>query len=246
MSRSSRRRAAAPAFPALPDGVQVGLKRLVSDNEKTVAEMLNADDDTDVDALCEKCAVVMKQQQLSASSFLARFFHEGVLSSHAVQCLEKSGKGSAPVLAERIAGEWAKNTLTGEEEEDDDGVSSGRKRKKDSSESAVEKKKKATKKMKFVFEAWLSDDVEERSEHKTSVEAAKAAWEFCDDNMLQMPSADWTTETRYGSQECFNVMVPAGDWEPETAFVKYMSKHAQKGDVRLTNGNKFIAITKEV
>lgn len=111
--------------------------------------------------------------------------------------------------------------------------------------SALPKKKATSKKM-FIFEAWLSDDIQERSEHKTSTDAAKAAWEFCDFHGLEMPSADWVTETRYGPQECYNVMVPAGDWEPDTAFVKFMSKHAsRKGEVRLTDGDKFVAITKE-
>jgi hypothetical protein len=59
--------------------------------------------------LCEQCAKVMKQQQLSPSSFLARFFDVTMLSQHAADVLQKSGKGSAPILAERIAGEWAKN-----------------------------------------------------------------------------------------------------------------------------------------
>jgi hypothetical protein len=109
MNRSSRRRTPAPAFPVLPPGIQAGLQRLVSDNAKTVAEMLNKQDSVDnTAALCEACAGVMKQQQLSAASFLARFFDATVLSEHAV-LLQKSGKGSSPTLAERIATEWAKN-----------------------------------------------------------------------------------------------------------------------------------------
>ena len=245
MSRSSSRRAAAPAFPALPEGVQVGLKRLVSDHAKTVAEMLSVmDDDADDDVLCEKCAVVMRQQQLSATSFLARFFDASILSAHAVDCLGTSGKGSVPVLAERIAGEWTKKNVRTVEHHDSG--KSSQKRKKDATDTIVgSSKKKASTKKRFVFEAWLSDDVQERSEHKRSMDAAKVAWEFCDDHHLEMPSADWVTDTRYGPQECYNVMVTSGDWDPETVFVQYMSRHAQKGDVRLTNGEKFIAITKE-
>jgi hypothetical protein len=115
MVRSSRRRTAAPAFPNLPEGIQVGLRRLVSDNATTVAQMLNMESTGGVEEeeqqqqqLCEKCALVMKQQQLSPSSFLARFFEKDMLSAHA-QVLGKSAKGSAPTLADRIAGEWAKN-----------------------------------------------------------------------------------------------------------------------------------------
>lgn len=107
-SRPSRRRATAPVFPTLATGIQNGLRRLVKENQATVARMLDCDADKSVDELCEKCAAVMKQQQLSASSFLARFFDVSVLSNHAVM-LNKSGKGTAPTLAERIAGEWAKN-----------------------------------------------------------------------------------------------------------------------------------------
>ena len=75
---------------------------------------VQGDDDTEesklasVLELCEQCAKVMKQQQLNPSSFLARFFDKSVLSQHAEEVLQKSGKGSPPTLAERIAGEWAK------------------------------------------------------------------------------------------------------------------------------------------
>ena len=124
---SSRQRSSGPVFPTLPPGIQAGLKRLVSDNVTTVACMLDVTDDTRnaekktnndddnsqnnqfVQKLCEECAKVMKQQQLSPSSFLARFFDATILSQHASEVLNKSGKGSAPTLAERIAGEWAKS-----------------------------------------------------------------------------------------------------------------------------------------
>jgi hypothetical protein len=111
-SRSSGRRRAAtgPAFPALAPGIQNGLRRLVSDNQERVALMLDKKRAvaSTVDSLCEDCATVMKQQQLSASSFLARFFDIETLSEHAV-LLNKSGKGTAPLLAERIETAWAKN-----------------------------------------------------------------------------------------------------------------------------------------
>ena len=124
---SSRQRSSGPVFPTLPPGIQAGLKQLVSDHVTTVSCMLDVNDDTRnaekktnkdddnsqndlfVQKLCEECAKVMKQQQLSPSSFLARFFDATILSQHAAEVLNKSGKGSAPTLAERIAGEWAKN-----------------------------------------------------------------------------------------------------------------------------------------
>lgn len=137
-SRSSRRRAAAPAFPSLPEGVQVGLKILVSDNKETVAEMLGHKEDAEIDALCEQCASVMRQQQLSASSFLARFFNEEILSAHAINHVGKSGKGSAPVLAERIAGEWAKNILFAKSDDESSSDVTSRKRKAKASRDSTE------------------------------------------------------------------------------------------------------------
>lgn len=118
MSRRSRR-GTVECFPALPEGIQNGLKRLVSDNLDTIAKMLDVDldndndknDDTTATLLCEKCAQVMKQQQLSAASFLARFFHALVLAEHATTVLQKSGKGSEATLGDRIAAEWAKNKV---------------------------------------------------------------------------------------------------------------------------------------
>jgi len=41
--------AAAPAFPALPEGSHFELKRLVSDIEMKVAESPHVDEDTDID-----------------------------------------------------------------------------------------------------------------------------------------------------------------------------------------------------
>lgn len=110
MSRRSRR-GPVDAFPALPQGIQKGMQRLVGDHAATIASMLDISDDSEASLICEKCAQVMKQQQLSASSFLARFFQADMLSQHATDVLQKSGKGSAATLADRIAAEWAKNKL---------------------------------------------------------------------------------------------------------------------------------------
>ena len=105
------------AFPELAPGVQAGLKRLIEDHSKTVAKMLQQEvnDDTKISekantmALCEKCASVMRQQQLNPSQFLARFFDIGILQQH-VKLLNKSTKGSAIILSERIETAWLKNT----------------------------------------------------------------------------------------------------------------------------------------
>lgn len=126
-----------------------------------------------IHALCEQCAVVMKQQQLSPSSFLARFFDAQTLSSHAVENLGKSGKGSAPVLAERIVAEWQKNKLPvvpAETNETGTDEASTRKRKSDTIDTgrpAATKTSLKKKKNKYVFEAWLSNDIQQRSIHKT-------------------------------------------------------------------------------
>lgn len=93
----------------------------------------------------------------------------------------------------------------------------------------------------FIFEATLpgyaddNTDVQARSEHKTAKQAAQAAWKVCEDYQLEMPSADWWTDTgRYGEQQVDNVMVPAGhDWECDQVFIRYMTRHAQKRTVVL-------------
>jgi hypothetical protein len=104
-------------------------------------------DAEEVEALvCERCEGVMKQQHLSAPSFLARFFNEEILSAHEINHLGKSGKGSAPVLAQRITREWAKNSLVSKSDEATSCTAdvSSRKRKakssRDSSDAETKKK----------------------------------------------------------------------------------------------------------
>ena len=106
--RSSRQSNAEPLFSKLwPPGVKIGLERLVTDNAETVAKMLQSPSDKPAD-LCEQCAKILQQQQLSPASFLARFFDAKMLAMHA-ELLGKSPKGTAPTLAERITGEWTRN-----------------------------------------------------------------------------------------------------------------------------------------
>lgn len=110
--RSSRQAAAASSSPQLPVGVETGLMQMVTDHQETVAKMLNCDETTTTThILVKRCAVIMKQQQLSASQFLARFFDQSILQQHAVDALGKSGKGSAAVLGERIETEWRRNKI---------------------------------------------------------------------------------------------------------------------------------------
>lgn len=107
MSRSRRQTSGADSFDKLSEGVKYGLQRLVNENAETVKQMLSATKTASATELCELCAQVMQQQQLSPSSFLARFFDATIL---AAQCslLGKSSKGNAPALAERIASAWLK------------------------------------------------------------------------------------------------------------------------------------------
>lgn len=67
-------------------------------------------DDAELSVLCNKCAAVMRQQALPASSFLSRFFSGPMLSAHC-ELLGKSGKGGVPTLAERAATAWVRSLL---------------------------------------------------------------------------------------------------------------------------------------
>ncbi len=117
MSRRSRRRKAAPpGIEALPEGVQIGLSKLVEVEAETVRAMLEKDDETDVSDLVKACGTVIGQQKLTAESFLARFFPKEMLSAHCAS-IGVSKKGSEAVLAARISKAWNKPGF-GKEEED--------------------------------------------------------------------------------------------------------------------------------
>ena len=105
--RSRQQPSAADSFDKLSEGVKYGLQRLVNENAETVKQMLSAAKTANATELCELCAQVMQQQQLSPSSFLARFFDKTILAAHC-SLLGKSCKGNAPALAERIASAWLK------------------------------------------------------------------------------------------------------------------------------------------
>lgn len=97
MSRPSRRATTntADAWEKLPAGVKVGLMRLVTDNQATVRAMLSTGPaaDSTPEKLCELCAGVMRQQKLTPSGFLARFFDKDLLATQA-ELLGKSPKGT--------------------------------------------------------------------------------------------------------------------------------------------------------
>lgn len=93
---------------ALTQGVQKGLRLLVSSNKETIAAMLDKDAETESEeALAMACAEVMGQQQLNAESFLARFVCRAVLASHCKEHLGKSDKGNEATLAARVARVWS-------------------------------------------------------------------------------------------------------------------------------------------
>ena len=70
------------------------------------------------------------------------------------------------------------------------------------------------------------------STHRCCKAAARAAWAFCEAQGLEMPSAEWYTETRWGEQEVFNVMVRTDDddWEPRKEFLAYVTKAASRAE----------------
>eukprot|EP00729_Bicosta_minor_P009009 gene9009-23748_t len=108
MSRSRRGNgnSGEAALAKLSQGVVAGLTRLVEDNADTVAAMLQAGECNDLE-LVQRCAGVMRQQQLQAEGFLARFFQQEVLGPHAL-LLGKSDKGNSSQLAARIGAAWAR------------------------------------------------------------------------------------------------------------------------------------------
>ena len=216
--RRSSRRPAAASFPQLPAGVQAGLTRIVSDHKETVAKMLECDTTTTTtEVLVERCAAVMKQQQLSVSQFLARFFDASVLQQHAIHVLEKSGKGTAAVLGERIEAEWRRNNSNSDRKRS----STGREK---YAASAASKKTKTTKPT-FRFEAELTyDGIHIDSTHETCQEAAQAAWDF----ILSDDPPGWVL-SRWLSDD-------TADWRPQ--FIGgFVDEVAQKGFFKVTNGS---------
>jgi len=88
--------------------VRLGLQSLCEAFGPTVQSMTQADEDED---LVEKLLGVMGVNSISAEMMLGTYFDASVLAQYATS-LGKSPKGSVPVLAERIAREWAKPSFT--------------------------------------------------------------------------------------------------------------------------------------
>eukprot|EP00873_Tetraselmis_striata_P032977 jgi/Tetstr1/453241/TSEL_040257.t1 len=267
MTAERPRRGSASASPwaALPAGVKEGLARLVADNRDSVAAMLQAGQEETEQQLCGRCAGVIKQQQLSPGSFLARFFPAEILSAHA-ELMGKSGKGGAATLADRIHACWAKGpTFTAAQDnreiaaatqtQPDPAVQKPAKKVKVADGSSAKGMLAAgpTDRLNpercFVLDMKLAGELGD----KTVLEAfsnalllANRAWELCED--LEMPSGDWDTVTEYRGQEvessCYDLMVTkAGDnWEPEDMFKKFVMKNVRKRTVKLTEGRSNSAV----
>ena len=65
--------------------------------------------------------------------------------------------------------------------------------------------------------------VENVSYHATALDAATHAWAWSEDAGLCVVSGDWMVRTpKYGWQDAYNLMVPAGDdWEPSKIFLRF-------------------------
>lgn len=103
--------------------------------------------------------------------------------------------------------------------------------------------------MVYVLESQMSEEEEEEEDiistnFPTAKAAAEAAWELCEEYNLEMPNEGWYFDhPRYGMQDCYNMMVPAGHWEPDTAFIKFMSRQASRnGSVEISDGFAYIRI----
>ena len=99
----SRRARSAPKV-AVAASVRLGLESIVEGNEATIQSMLSLGDEKPiVDGLIDCMGV----NSLSAEMLMANYFSVELLGSYCKR-LDKSEKGGAATLAERIAREWAK------------------------------------------------------------------------------------------------------------------------------------------
>ena len=195
MSRPRRKPPKPTYFKTLNEGTKRGLQRLVNDNKEIVKIMLGAAKTAETAKLCELCAQVMHQQQLTPSSFLANYFNTTILAAHC-SLVGKSGKGNAPALAERIADAWlslkegdldGKVTNTNLESEEGKKRETGTKAKAeveaDSCESRPQKKAKTTRRRKYPYmpaqaiidgmleiEEYEDDETEESDEEHEDLE----------------------------------------------------------------------------
>ncbi len=106
--RSSRKR---ERTFTVSDNIAQGLREFVDLNKKEVSRMLDMDGETDPPALVDRLVGIMGQQNLTASTLLARFFSADSLGKYC-ENKGKSPKGSTATLASRVAGIWEKSQST--------------------------------------------------------------------------------------------------------------------------------------
>ena len=101
---SSRRARSAPKANVSPS-VRVGLESIVEGNESSIRAMLSLGGDK---ATVEGLIDCMGVNSLSAEMLMANYFSASMLATYCRERINKSDKGGAATLAERIAREWAK------------------------------------------------------------------------------------------------------------------------------------------
>ena len=85
--------------------VRLGLESLCEGNESSIRSMLSLGSDKPcIDGLVECMGV----NSISAEMLMANYFNPGMLATYCKERINKSDKGGAATLAERIAREWAK------------------------------------------------------------------------------------------------------------------------------------------
>ncbi|EKX44392.1 hypothetical protein GUITHDRAFT_139919 [Guillardia theta CCMP2712] len=87
--------------------IEAGLKDLFAGNEQTIRDKFEGADKDNAAQLVDRIKTVMGQEDVTVENALSRYVPTEVLSSYAVK-KEKSGKGSAMVLAQRLLALWQK------------------------------------------------------------------------------------------------------------------------------------------
>eukprot|EP00041_Stephanoeca_diplocostata_P013536 m.237447 g.237447 ORF g.237447 m.237447 type:complete len:405 (-) comp19371_c0_seq1:252-1466(-) len=106
--RRTGRRATSAQKPSVQPSVHRGLLSIAAGNEQYISKMLSINDNSTTSDVTEALEACMNMNNLSAEMLLARFFDSGILAEYCETTLQKSGKGSAAILAARIAREWVR------------------------------------------------------------------------------------------------------------------------------------------
>ena len=109
MSRRASSRATSAPKVSVSASVRLGLESIVEGNEHAIRAMLSLGSGKSVvDGLVDCMGV----SSISAEMLLANYFSTGILSTYCRERINKSDKGGAATLAERIAREWAKPSFS--------------------------------------------------------------------------------------------------------------------------------------